>query len=176
MRLAAARVCLRFCLTAAVARGSGCRCRAAGLIQFLLRHHFPFSHKNNSALLMVLTAHQIPSTVFPPSPASFYSSGYFILGICKACFGRGKTYCFISGCAAFMSMLRLRSGRGEDVVPGVPVCCPAVFAQRGGAPHSTPLQCRATPRVGSQPRVGQRPARGGRRGAHDTGSSSGENI
>lgn len=59
-------------------------------LQFLPRHHFPFLYKNNVVPPRVLTAHQIPLTVFLPSSAYFYSSGYFILGLCEACFGRAK--------------------------------------------------------------------------------------
>lgn len=137
MRFPAVLVCQRFWRMAVVADKSGCCCWTAGLIQFLLRHHFPFLYKNNIVLLTVLTAHQIPSTVFLPSPAYFYSFGHFILGICKACFGRGETYCFISGCTSFHVSASIKKrtwgGRGS----GVPVCRPGVFAQNGGVACSS---------------------------------------
>ena len=63
---------------------------------------FLFLYKNNTVPPRVLTAHQIPLTVFLRSSAYFYSFGHFILGFRRACFGRGETYCFISGCPALM--------------------------------------------------------------------------
>lgn len=150
MSFAAASVCWCSCSVAVAADRSGCCSWTAGLLQVLLRHHFPFLYKNNIVLLMVLTAHQIPATVFPPSPAYFHSVGYFILGICKACFGPGETYCFISGCVAFMSMVQLSSGRGEDVALGFrlaawlcctelwrPPLCRAGLAPRGALQRRT---------------------------------------
>lgn len=111
MRVPAVLVCQHFCSVAVVADNSGCCCWMLidvepALIHFLRRHHFPFLYKNNIVPSMVLTAHEIPLTVFLPSPAYFYSFGYFILGICWACFGRGKIYCFISGCTFISSRHR----------------------------------------------------------------------
>lgn len=109
-----------------------------GLIHFLRRHHFPFLYKNNIVPSMVLTAHEIPLTVFLPSPAYFYSFGYFILGICWACFGRGKIYCFISGCTFI-------SRRYRRTWFWVLVCC-QLYLHRTVV-HPTP-QGRARPQGG----------------------------
>lgn len=84
-----------------------------GLVRFLRRHHFPFLYKNNIVPPVVLTAQEIPLTVFLPSPAYFYSFGYFILGVCWAWFGRGKTYCCISGWTA-----SIKKQTREDMVLG----------------------------------------------------------
>lgn len=122
-------------LPVAVVANSGCCCWMLvdvepGLIHFLRRHHFHFLYKNNIVPSMVLTAHEIPLTVFLPSPAYFYSFGYFILRICWACFGRGKIYCFISGCT-FIYFKQTQ----EDLILGSGLL-PAVFAQNCGGPHS----------------------------------------
>ena len=108
---------------------------------------FLFLYKNNTVPPRVLTAHQIPLTVFLRSSAYFYSFGHFILGFRRACFGRGETYCFISGCPALMWTLQLRSGRGEDVVLGFRFAAPAVCPEL----QSTPLpRARRGPWAGFQ--------------------------
>lgn len=143
---------------------------APGLLQFLLRHHFPFLYKNNIVPPMVLTAHQIPLTVFLPSPAYFYSFGYFILGICKACFGHSETYCFISGCTAFMWTLQLSSVCAEAGFWGSGLLPRCVSTQLWGVPG--PRAGLRSGRVCSQ--EGPGPAGGGwkKRGVDDTCSSS----
>ena len=96
---------------------------------------FLFYTKNNIVPLRVLTASQIPLTVFLPSSAHFYSFGYFILGLCKACFGRVETYCFISGCSALMWTFQLRSRHEEAVILEFRFAAP-LFAQSCGGPRS----------------------------------------
>lgn len=155
---------LRWLITQDVAAGGGSR------VQRLLRHHFPFLYKNNIVPPRVLTAHQIPWTVFLPSSAYFYSFGYFILGLYKACFGPGETYCFISGCSALMQTLQLRSGRGEDVVLGFrfagPCVCPEPWWTRSPGLASAPGGCparkdRVQLRVGSEAPMTQASLPGG---------------
>ena len=138
-----------------------------GVIQPLPRHHFPFLYKNNTVPPRVMTAHQISLTVFLRSSAYFYSFGYFILGLRRACFGPSETYCFISGCPALMWTLQLRSGRGEDVVLGFRFAA-RPFAQSCSRPHS-PGQAEAPGQVSSK--SGLNPARDGQPGPDDTGSS-----
>lgn len=78
-----------------VAENAGCFCCSVGA-WFLVRHRFSFfSQKQQHA---PSDGAACTSTVFLPDPAYFYSAGYFILGLCKACFGSGHPYCFISGC------------------------------------------------------------------------------
>lgn len=127
----------------------------------------PFTRKQHR-LRMVLTAHQIPPTVFLASPAYFYSSGYFILGICKACVGRSETSGFISGCTAFMSVLRLRSGRGEDMVLGFWFAARVRVHRTWGSPP--PPGAGLTSR-GAGSKGGRCPAWPGKPGACDTCSS-----
>lgn len=127
---------IRLLLAAVAADSSACRrWRVGGPVQSLLRHHFPFLYKNNMVPLRVLTAYQIPLIVFLPSSAHFYSFGYFILGLCKACFGWVETYCFISGCSALMWMFQLRSRHEEDVVLEFRFAA-RLFAQSCGGPRS----------------------------------------
>lgn len=111
----------------------------------LPRHHFPFLYKNNIALLTVLTAHQIPSTVFLPSPCLFlFIWPLYFRDPQSLCWPRGNVLFYFwlhSSHASASIKKRTWGGRGS----GLPVCCLGVFAQSRGAP---PL-CRA----GQDPRV-----------------------
>ena len=142
------------------------------VIQPLPRHHFPFLYKNNTVPPRVLAAHQIPLTVFLRSSAYFYSFGYFILGLRRACFGPSETYCFISGCPALMWTLQLRSGRGEDVVLGFRFAA-RPFAQSCSRPRS-PGQAEAPGQVSSKD--GLNPARDGQPEPMTQAHLSGEDI
>lgn len=113
MRFPAVLVCQCFCSVAVWLITQDVVAGEPGLVRFLRRHHFPFLYKNNIVPPMVLTAQEIPLTVFLPSPAYFYSFGYFMLGICWAWFGRGKTYCCISGWTA-----SIKKQTRDDVVLG----------------------------------------------------------
>lgn len=112
-----------------------------GFSQFLGSYRFLYKNSPAPSLPSVLlTAHQIPRTVFLPYPAYFYSFGHFILGLRMAYFGSVDTYCFISGCLAFVRVLESSSGCGQMCLRGAGLLPKCVCARVCLTPH-----CRARP-------------------------------